>query len=323
MIKATEKVSMEKCVLLQATIDEQYVTQTWDLLKRAIQEIQRKNNSGLSFEELYRNAYTMVLHKHGERLYNGLKEVIQEHMAVVRAKIVESMQTGVFLETVADSWTDHTVAMVMIRDILMYMDRIYVAQNTHVLPVYNLGLETYRNEILRAHGIGDKLRDELLGLIQLDRKSNQINWHGIKNACDMLISLGIESRTVYEEEFEKPLLKETSDYYRDVCKSWLSGENDACFYLQQVETCMQDEASRASRYLDKLTETKILQVMDDVMVAEHINTIVYMPNGGVKFMLEHKRIEDLTRIFRIFKRIGISDSVPNGGLKVLLRAVSE
>lgn len=61
-------------------MDEKYVQQIWDLLKRAIQEIQRKNNSGLSFEELYRNAYTMVLHKHGEKLYLGLKQVVTEHL---------------------------------------------------------------------------------------------------------------------------------------------------------------------------------------------------------------------------------------------------
>lgn len=61
-------------------MDEKYVQQTWELLKRAIQEIQRKNNSGLSFEELYRNAYTMVLHKHGDKLYSGLKQVVTDHL---------------------------------------------------------------------------------------------------------------------------------------------------------------------------------------------------------------------------------------------------
>lgn len=66
--------------LLQMTMDEKYVNNIWDLLKNAIQEIQRKNNSGLSFEELYRNAYTMVLHKHGEKLYTGLREVVTEHL---------------------------------------------------------------------------------------------------------------------------------------------------------------------------------------------------------------------------------------------------
>jgi len=61
-------------------MDPRFVEDIWSLLKNAIQEIQRKNNSGLSFEELYRNAYTMVLHKHGERLYNGLKEVVTSHL---------------------------------------------------------------------------------------------------------------------------------------------------------------------------------------------------------------------------------------------------
>ena len=61
-------------------MDEKFVASIWDLLKKAIQEIQKKNNGGLSFEELYRNAYTMVLHKHGEKLYNGLREVVTEHL---------------------------------------------------------------------------------------------------------------------------------------------------------------------------------------------------------------------------------------------------
>ena len=62
------------------SMDERYVNNIWTLLKNAIQEIQKKNNSGLSFEELYRNAYTMVLHKHGEKLYTGLKEVVTDHL---------------------------------------------------------------------------------------------------------------------------------------------------------------------------------------------------------------------------------------------------
>jgi len=67
-------------IFVQMTMDEKYVNSIWALLKNAIQEIQKKNNSGLSFEELYRNAYTMVLHKHGEKLYTGLREVVTDHL---------------------------------------------------------------------------------------------------------------------------------------------------------------------------------------------------------------------------------------------------
>ena len=104
------------------TMDEKYVENIWNLLKEAIQEIQRKNNSGLSFEELYRNAYTMVLHKHGERLYTGLKEVVTSHLEQkVRNDVLHSLNNN-FLQTLNAAWNDHQTSMVMIRDILNYLE---------------------------------------------------------------------------------------------------------------------------------------------------------------------------------------------------------
>jgi cullin 3 len=120
-------------------MDEKYVNVIWQMLKNAIQEIQKKNNSGLSFEELYRNAYTMVLNKYGEKLYTGLKEVVNDHLVdKVRKDVLHSLHNN-FLSVLNQAWNDHQTAMVMIRDILMYMDRVYV-QTYNVEPVYNLGV---------------------------------------------------------------------------------------------------------------------------------------------------------------------------------------
>lgn len=127
-------------------MDERYVENIWALLKNAIQEIQKKNNSSLSFEELYRNAYTMVLHKYGERLYTGLKEVITHHLVnKVRNDVLESLYNN-FLQTLNQAWNDHQTSMVMIRDILMYMDRVYVQQN-NVDNVFDLGLIIFRDQV--------------------------------------------------------------------------------------------------------------------------------------------------------------------------------
>lgn len=127
-------------------MDGKYVEDIWSLLKNAIQEIQKKNNSGLSFEELYRNAYTMVLHKYGERLYTGLKEVVTQHLEnKVREDVLRSLHNN-FLQTLNQAWNDHQTSMVMIRDILMYMDRVYVTQNG-VDNVYNLGLIIFRDQV--------------------------------------------------------------------------------------------------------------------------------------------------------------------------------
>ena len=36
----------------------------------------------------------------------------------------------------------------------------------------------------------------------------------IKNVCQMLMTLGVGSRDVYKEDFEKPFLDQSADFYR-------------------------------------------------------------------------------------------------------------
>lgn len=63
----------------------------------------------------------------------------------MREDVLHSLHNG-FLQTLNNAWTDHQTSMVMIRDILMYMDRVYVQQN-EVDNVYNLGLIIFRDQV--------------------------------------------------------------------------------------------------------------------------------------------------------------------------------
>src|SRR5271155_2287403 len=156
-------------------MDDEYMNDIWNKsLKTAIQEIQKKNNSGLNFEELYRNAYTMVLHKHGEKLYTGTREVVTDHLVQkVRQDVVDSLINH-FLTTLNSAWNDHRTAMVMIRDILMYMDRVYVS-GQKLEPVYNLGLILFRDNIVRYPPIRDHLRQTLLDMVAKERRGELID----------------------------------------------------------------------------------------------------------------------------------------------------
>lgn len=64
----------------------------------------------------------------------------------VRIDVLDSLQNN-FLLTLNNAWNDHQISMVMIRDILMYMDRVYVLQNS-VDNVYNLGLIIFRDQVI-------------------------------------------------------------------------------------------------------------------------------------------------------------------------------
>lgn len=283
------------------TMDEKYVNNIWALLKNAIQEIQKKNNSGLSFEELYRNAYTMVLHKHGEKLYTGLREVVTEHLVnKVRVEVIEALRNN-FLQVLNNSWNDHQTSMVMIRDILMYMDRVYVQQN-NVDNVYNLGLMIFRDQIIRYPVIHGHLRETLLSMVAKERRGEVVDRGAVKNACQMLMILGIESRSVYEEDFEKPFLSQSAEFYRLESEKFLA-ENSASVYIKKVEARIIEEAERATHYLDKSTEEPIVKVLEDELIRKHMKTIVEMENSGVVHMLKNNKSEDLACMYKLFCRV--------------------
>jgi len=283
------------------TMDEKYVENIWNLLKEAIQEIQRKNNSGLSFEELYRNAYTMVLHKHGERLYSGLKEVVTNHLeSKVRHDVLQALNNN-FLQTLNAAWNDHQTSMVMIRDILMYMDRVYVQQN-NCENVYNLGLVIFRDKVVRYGCVGNHLRVTLLDMIMKERRGEVIDRLAIKNACQMLMMLGIDTRNVYEEDFESHFLKQSAEFYKIESQKFLE-ENSASVYIRKVEARINEEAERATHYLDESTESRIVEVVEEELIKRHMKTIVEMEGSGVVHMLKNNRMDDLACMYKLFGRV--------------------
>jgi len=117
-----------------AQIDANYADTLWSVLATAFDQIYNKNASNLSFEELYRylmviivgfnlsrNAYNMVLYKHGERLYNGVKDVISDRLKIQARIVADTVEDEQFITELRRKWEDHCIFMTMFRDILMYM----------------------------------------------------------------------------------------------------------------------------------------------------------------------------------------------------------
>lgn len=122
-------------------------------LSRAIVEIQSKNASKLSFEEHYRYAYSLVLHKHGDKLYDGVKQLITDHLkkeaidrihpaipgeasnaagtSAAGADTTSQGQAGErFLAAVKSIWDDHVACLSKLRDVLKYMVRSLFSAKT-------------------------------------------------------------------------------------------------------------------------------------------------------------------------------------------------
>ena len=109
-----------------------------------MREIHTKNASKLSFEELYRNAYKLVLKKMGEQLYLKVKEFEEVWLVnEIRPQVLAELSPCLFIRhsgsaaiamanekrvageklmrTLKRAWEDHNLCMNMTTDVLMYM----------------------------------------------------------------------------------------------------------------------------------------------------------------------------------------------------------
>lgn len=66
----------------------------------------------------------MVLHKYGDKLYQGLQEAVYEHLKGVAIEVANAPDHN-FLYILNEAWCEHDRSMLMIRDILMYMVKIF------------------------------------------------------------------------------------------------------------------------------------------------------------------------------------------------------
>ncbi|KAK3025379.1 hypothetical protein RJ639_044919 [Escallonia herrerae] len=284
----------------KVVVDPKYPEKTWKILEHAIQEIYNHNASGLSFEELYRNAYNMVLHKFGEKLYTGLVSSMTYHLKEM-SKSIETAQGGLFLEELNRKWIDHNKALQMIRDILMYMDRTFIPGN-HKTPVHELGLNLWRDNIVHSSKVQTRLLNTLLELILRERTGEVINRGLMRNIIKMLMDLG---PLVYQEDFEKPFLEVSADFYRVESQKFIEC-CDCGDYLKKAERRLNEEIERVSHYLDGKSEAKITSVVEKEMIANHMLRLVHMENSGLVNMLLDDKYEDLGRMYNLFRR------VPNG-----------
>ncbi|KAJ0405628.1 hypothetical protein P43SY_007729 [Pythium insidiosum] len=246
------------------------------------------------------NSYNLVLYKHGDLLYNGVLGVITERLEATAATVA-CVPDDALLVALNQAWADFQVILTMVRDILMYMDRTYVQQKRKH-RVYDSGLYLFRDVVVRHAQIRDRLRRLLLRSIDLERRGEWIDRSLIKNVLRMLVELGVCSTSVYEDDFERPFLAETLDFYRLEAQQWLD-QNTCPEYLVQAERRLHEEALRVTHYLHAATEPKLKTLVETQLIKQHAAALVDMELSGCVVLFRDDKRDALRRMYRLFRRV--------------------
>ncbi|KAF2416520.1 Cullin-domain-containing protein [Tothia fuscella] len=310
---------------------------TWKNLEVAFKEILTKNASKLSYEELYRHAYRIVLKKKGQELYIAVTTFIREWLeqnvcGKIRKLLVPSLLTTLadgptgasvnerrtagdrFLHGLKDAWADHQVCMAMMADVLMYLDRVYGADMRNP-SVYHTCMDLFRDHVLLADSGSQEssLKSVLLILnaivleqIQMERSGDVINKAEIKNCINMLEALyqsgsETEDQRLYITSFEPDFLEASKMFYQHEGEQ-LMREGNAETYSEKVTKRIKEEQERCRSTLSESTTHKIEEVVELELIANRIRDVIEM-ESGVRFMIDNERLVPLGLLYDLSARV--------------------
>ncbi|KAK8760005.1 hypothetical protein V5799_028733 [Amblyomma americanum] len=249
----------------------------------------------------------MVVQERRALLHGGLREVVTDHpVNKVRPGILASPHDA-FLRTPNQAQNDHRKRVNRIRDIVRYLEQVHVSRCS-VCSVHKFGVPLFRDEVSRHGDVQPKLQECRLQTMSRGREGKMVDKLSVKNACQMLGKLGVNSRSVYEEDFERPFLARSAKFCALESQKQLA-EKSAIDYIDVAEQRINEETQRAKLYLDPGTEHLIQQVVYQELVASHVNAIVAQEDSGVVAYLKNQKVGDLTRIFRLRERPQRSNGV--------------
>ena len=226
--------------------------------------------------------------------------IVNEHLEGIGEEVSQVDDNGL-LKKIQEAWDLHKTTMMMIRDILMYMDRTFV-RTTKRVPVYHMGLRLFLENVARHKQARSRLRALLLASVARERNGELIDQVLVKNILDMLVRLGGDSRGVYQHDFERHFLKETEAFYQDESLKFLS-ENTCLDYIEKAELRLQEERDRVAHYLHRSTDARLIQIVETQLVLNHAKELVHMSGSGCVAMFRDNKVTDLRRMYRLFSRV--------------------
>ncbi|KAJ1919765.1 hypothetical protein H4219_001795 [Mycoemilia scoparia] len=296
-------------------------TELFDKLASAIRLIYQHNASKLSFEQLYTCAYKLVQNGWGEYLYNGLRKAISEEVknaatknilgpkndACIRTDPIASIE---FLKALRQLWGDHVMSMLVIKDILIYVDRQYV-KNAEVPLVYDMGLGIFRDEIItnKDWDVTSLLQRIILDMVKSDRGDEEIDRGLLRAIVDMLQELtdniSFSKRDLYQASIEPSILDATKMYYQNKAKMWIASLSTAS-YINKIQESLQKEDVIANSYLSSDTSVQLRKIVLEETIKAYDNQILILQGNGLNALIDSDEYIIISTVYSTYSECGDS-----------------
>lgn len=144
-------------------------------------------------------------------------------------------------------------------------------------------------------------------MVQLERVGEIIDRPLVRHCIYMLEGLyetftEEESAKLYLSVFEPSFLEISKKFYQNEGRRLLETA-DAATFCRISSDRVSEEEERCHATLSKYSEQKIKGVIDEELIRKNIVDVIDLEGSGVRYMLDHDRIQDLANVYDLNSRI--------------------
>ncbi|KAI9195581.1 hypothetical protein LWI28_016303 [Acer negundo] len=291
------------------TID---LEQGWEFMQKGITKLKNILEglpeplfSSEDYMMLYETIYNMCTqkppHDYSQQLYEKYRESIEEYITSTVLPSIREKHDEFMLRELVKRWANHKVMVRWLSRFFHYLDRTFIPRRS-LPPLNEVGMTFFRDLVyLELNG---KVRDVVISLIDQEREGEQIDRALLKNVLDIFVEIGMGQMDHYENDFEDAMLKDTAAYYSRKASNWIL--EDSCpDYLLIAEECLTWEKDRVAHYLHSSSEPKLLEKVQHELLSVYANQLIEKEHSGCLALLRADKVEDLSRMFKLFSKIPI------------------
>jgi cullin 1 len=257
------------------------------------------------YSDLYTTVYTMCTQKPpnnwSEHLYNHYCDAVKEYLSARILPRIKEKHDEAMLKELVRRWDNHKLMIKFLSHVFKYLDRFYVKRLS--LPeLAEVGSSSFHDIVFNA--VKRDVRSAILELVRRERECEIIDRKLVKEVVEIFVDMGgaRNSLEVYVQDFEDMLLSTTADFYSRESSKWAE-EDSFPDYMRKAEDRLQEEQQRVANYFHSSTEEKLLKVCDEQLLQIPEQNLLEKENSGCEILLRDNKIDDLSRMFRLFSRI--------------------
>ncbi|CAA6662059.1 unnamed protein product [Spirodela intermedia] len=252
---------------------------------------------------LYTTIYNMCTqkppHDYSQQLYDKYREAFEEYITSMVMPSLREKHDEFMLRELVKRWENHKVMVRWLSRFFYYLDRYFIVRRS-LPPLNEVGLTCFRDLIYQE--MRGKARDAVISLIDREREGEQIDRALLKNVLDIFVEIGLGQMDCYENDFEAAMLDDTASYYSRKATRWIM--EDSCpEYMLKAEEYLRREKDRVSHYLHSSSEQKLLERVQHELLFVYASQLLEKEHSGCHALLRDDKVDDLSRMFRLFCRI--------------------